>query len=391
MMRRIVLSWLVITLGLGAVSIDQKIEQKQKELSSTKVEYDKMDDKLSSVAKKILDAKSKQKKLDQKLATLEDRIKKSQGEYENLKEKQKEVEGELAKLTVDIAEKKEKFVALVADKFSMALALEEMDQQTSESVMLQEIYGVYAKENDRAITLLKEEIDKLKTKESYFTEKQADIQKTLKQYKQERDEYQEKKGQQNQLINELARDQAIYKKRFDKIRESRRSLQNKLSQLKIVKQNQQEEAKAKKEAQQRAVSESATQVASYSGGKTISPMSGSILIKKFGSYIDPIYKFKIFNKSITLKAPYKGSKVKSVLDGKIVFAEDSGGMLGKVVIIEHANRLHTIYAKLSRLAPGIHVGKPVGKGTVIGKVNSTLMFEVTKNNKHMNPLKLISL
>ncbi|MBD3792678.1 MAG: peptidoglycan DD-metalloendopeptidase family protein [Campylobacterales bacterium] len=391
MMRRIVLSWLVITLGLGAVSIDQKIEQKQKELSSTKVEYDKMDDKLSSVAKKILDAKSKQKKLDQKLATLEDRIKKSQGEYENLKEKQKEVEGELAKLTVDIAEKKEKFVALVADKFSMALALEEMDQQTSESVMLQEIYGVYAKENDRAITLLKEEIDKLKTKESYFTEKQADIQKTLKQYKQERDEYQEKKGQQNQLINELARDQAIYKKRFDKIRESRRSLQNKLSQLKIVKQNQQEEAKAKKEAQQRAVSESATQVASYTGGKTISPMSGSILIKKFGSYIDPIYKFKIFNKSITLKAPYKGSKVKSVLDGKIVFAEDSGGMLGKVVIIEHANRLHTIYAKLSRLAPGIHVGKPVGKGTVIGKVNSTLMFEVTKNNKHMNPLKLISL
>lgn len=391
MMRRIVLSWLVITLGLGAVSIDQKIEQKQKELSSIKVEYDKMDDKLSSVAKKILDAKSKQKKLDQKLATLEDRIKKSQGEYENLKEKQKEVEGELAKLTVDIAEKKEKFVALVADKFSMALALEEMDQQTSESVMLQEIYGVYAKENDRAITLLKEEIDKLKTKESYFTEKQADIQKTLKQYKQERDEYQEKKGQQNQLINELARDQAIYKKRFDKIRESRRSLQNKLSQLKIVKQNQQEEAKAKKEAQQRAVSESATQVASYTGGKTISPMSGSILIKKFGSYIDPIYKFKIFNKSITLKAPYKGSKVKSVLDGKIVFAEDSGGMLGKVVIIEHANRLHTIYAKLSRLAPGIHVGKPVGKGTVIGKVNSTLMFEVTKNNKHMNPLKLISL
>lgn len=391
MMRRIVLSWLVITLGLGAVSIDQKIEQKQKELSSTKVEYDKMDDKLSSVAKKILDAKSKQKKLDQKLATLEDRIKKSQGEYENLKEKQKEVEGELAKLTVNIAEKKEKFVALVADKFSMALALEEMDQQTSESVMLQEIYSVYAKENDRAITLLKEEIDKLKTKESYFTEKQADIQKTLKQYKQERDEYQEKKGQQNQLINELARDQAIYKKRFDKIRESRRSLQNKLSQLKIVKQNQQEEAKAKKEAQQRAVSESATQVASYTGGKTISPMSGSILIKKFGSYIDPIYKFKIFNKSITLKAPYKGSKVKSVLDGKIVFAEDSGGMLGKVVIIEHANRLHTIYAKLSRLAPGIHVGKRVGKGTVIGKVNSTLMFEVTKNNKHMNPLKLISL
>jgi len=74
-----------------------------------------------------------------------------------------------------------------------------------------------------------------------------------------------------------------------------------------------------------------------------------------------------------------------------VFAENSGGMLGKVVIIEHANKIHTIYAKLSRLAPGIHVGKRVRASTIIGKVDSTLMLEVTKNNKHMNPLKLIRL
>ena len=129
----------------------------------------------------------------------------------------------------------------------------------------------------------------------------------------------------------------------------------------------------------------------YSGAKTISPLRGARLIKKFGTYIDPVYKFKIFNKSITLKASHRGSKVHSVLNGKIVFAENSGGMLGKVVIIEHANSMHTIYAKLSRLAPGIHVGRELSAGTIIGKVDKSLMFEVTKNNKHVDPLKLIRL
>jgi len=33
------------------------------------------------------------------------------------------------------------------------------------------------------------------------------------------------------------------------------------------------------------------------------------LIKRFGLYLDPVYKFKIFNKSITLKAPYRGLRL----------------------------------------------------------------------------------
>jgi len=202
------------------------------------------------------------------------------------------------------------------------------------------------------------------------------------------------------LVKNLARDKAIYKKRFNKIRASRKSLERKLANLKIIKRSNSKAAKARRIAQQNVKSSSSNKApkiiasiptAKYKGGKTISPLRGARLIKKFGTYIDPIYKFKIFNKSITLKAPHSGSKVRSVLVGKVVFAENSGGMLGKVVIVEHANKIHTIYAKLSRLAPGIHVGRSVSKGTIIGKVDKSLMFEVTKSNKHMNPLKLIRL
>jgi len=393
-MRTITLLLLLVISPLFSSAIDKKIESKNRQLKSKNIEYNKMDKRLSKVAKKIIDAKAERSKLNKKLSSLEENIKRNQNKFEKLSSQKKALDVELSKLSRDIEEKKDKFVSLVAEKFSMSLVLEELDKPTSESIIMQEAYGVYAKANDKEIKKLKEDIEALKLKERDYLDEEAEIKSAISSYRKERAEYKEKKAKKTKLIKELARDKAIYKKRFDRIRESKRSLQKKLAKLKIVKQEEQE---YKKERSRAEPSRSSThspkgvETASYEGGKTISPMSGSRLIKKFGTYIDPIYKFKIFNKSITLKAPYKGSKGKSVLGGKVVFAENSGGMLGKVVIVSHPNKIHTIYAKLSRLAPGIYVGKRLSKGAIIGKVNKSLMFEVTKNNKHINPLKLIRL
>ena len=128
--------------------------------------------------------------------------------------------------------------------------------------------------------------------------------------------------------------------------------------------------------------------ASYKGGKTISPIAGARLIKKFGTYIDPIYKIKIFNESITLKAPSKNAKVRNVLNGKVVFAGKSS-MLGKVVVVAHSGKMHTVYAGLSKIAPNISAGHKIKKGSIVGRVARKLMFQATKNSKHINPMKLI--
>ena len=406
-----ILSFFVLLTFLGASSsVDTKIKSNKKQLSAKKVEYKKMDKELSIIAKKILTAKKEQKKLDTKLGLLEKNIKNNEKEYSDLKKKNQALSADLTKVSTSISGKQEKFVALVSKKFSMALALEELKQPTHESVMMQEVYEVYAQKNNIVIELLKKDIKILEDKKSKLTIKASAIQLAIDKYTNERTEYQEKKNKKVKIIAELAKDKAIYKKRFNKIKASRRNLEKKLARLRIIKEDEQSAVRAKKLEEQnrlalaKAVRENrntatsspttvatTARVSNYSGGKTISPLKGSRLIKKFGSYIDPIYKFKIFNKSITLKAPHVGSKVRSVLKGKIVFAENSGGMLGKVVIIEHSNGIHTIYAKLSRLAPGIHVGKQLSRGSTIGKVDKSLMFEVTKNNKHMNPLKLIRL
>jgi len=407
---KIILGFLLLFSLLGASSVDTKIKKSKRQLSAKKVEYKKMDKELSTIAKKILMAKKEKKQLESRLSSLEVNIKNNEAEYLSLKNKEKLLTADLKKISVSITVKQEKFIALVSKKFSMSLALEELKQPTRESVMMQEVYEVYAQKNSLAIEVLKKEIKGLENQKSALTLKASILRTAITKYSNERTEYQVKKSKKEEIIIILAKDKSIYKKRFNRIKASRRNLEKKLAKLQIIKQDEKAAARARKLEEQnrialaRAVKENRTfstepkesinsniSVSSYRGGKTISPLKGSRLIKKFGSYIDPIYKFKIFNKSITLKAPHIGSKVRSVLKGKVVFSENSGGMLGKVVIVEHANGIHTIYAKLSRLAPGIHVGKQLSLGTTIGKVDRSLMFEVTKHNKHMNPLKLIRL
>ncbi len=350
-----------------------------------------MDRQLSIIAKKIEAAKREQKRLAKRLERLAKRIKSNEAVYKRLQTEEKEYRKTLQKLNDDIDKKQKKFLDLVAKNFSLALALDELRQPTQESVMMKEAYKLYAKENSKEIEKLERDITFLKDKKADLEKKKQKIQKAIASYEEERNEYRDKKVKQDKLVKNLARDRAIYKKRFNKIRASRKRLEKKLAKLKIIKQRSEKKSSRVKKEQKRVIKSDDKIVKKSIGKKTISPLKGSRLIKKFGTYIDPIYKFKIFNKSITLKAPHVGSKVRSVLSGKIVFAENSGGMLGKVVIIEHSNNIHTIYAKLSRLAPGVRVGKKVLKGTIIGKVDKTLMFEVTKNNKHINPLRLINL
>ena len=388
-----VLFLLFISLSLlFPTSVEKKIQQSKKKLSSQKYQYKKMDRQLSSVAKKILVAKKEQKLLAKKLSVLANNIKNNESKFASLQKDEKNFIRDLEAITKNIDAKKKKFLELVAKNFSLALALDELKQPTPDSIMMKEVYEIYAKKNSKAIDKLEKEIESLKSKKSILKLEKSKLSTALAKYISEREEYKRKKKKQDKLVKNLARDRAIYKKRFNKIKAVRRSLEKKLAKLKIIKRKNDQVAKDK-ETELRSTSKHIASIPKdkYRGGKTISPLKGARLIKRFGTYIDPIYKFKIFNKSVTLKAPYAGAKVRSILAGKIVFAENSGGMLGKVVIVEHANNIHTIYAKLSRLAPGIHVGKKLSSGTIIGKVEKSLMFEVTKNNKHINPLKLIRL
>ena len=112
------------------------------------------------------------------------------------------------------------------------------------------------------------------------------------------------------------------------------------------------------------------------------------MIKKFGPYTDPVYDFKIFNDSISMKPKKKNAIVRAILNGKVVISK-SNNLLGNFIIIEHAKGLHSVYAHLDKVSPTVRPGKRIKMGSAIGRVNNELMFQVTQKNHHLNPLEVI--
>jgi murein DD-endopeptidase MepM/ murein hydrolase activator NlpD len=117
-------------------------------------------------------------------------------------------------------------------------------------------------------------------------------------------------------------------------------------------------------------------------------LDGYVVTKRFGPYTDPVYGIKIYNESVSLRPTETDAKVKAIFNGKVIFAKQTA-MLENVVIIEHDNGLHTIYAHMDKIAPTISVGQRLKQGSIIGRVTRELMFQVTQRNAHIDPLQVI--
>lgn len=99
------------------------------------------------------------------------------------------------------------------------------------------------------------------------------------------------------------------------------------------------------------------------------------------------------HKGVDYAAPH-GTPVTAAGDGKVVFRGRKGGY-GNVVIIDHGRQYSTLYAHLSRFAPGLKLGERVKQGELIGAVGSTglatgphLHYEFRVNGEHRDPLKI---
>jgi murein DD-endopeptidase MepM/ murein hydrolase activator NlpD len=92
-----------------------------------------------------------------------------------------------------------------------------------------------------------------------------------------------------------------------------------------------------------------------------------------------------------------GTPVMTTADGVVVESRYKGGE-GNFVRIRHTSRVDTYYLHLSRFAKGLHPGKRVLQGDVIGYVGATglatgphLDYRVNDNGTWLDPLKLKSI
>ncbi len=422
--------------------IDQKINRSQQTLQHTEAQKQQMNRQLSRIAARIRAQRAQLGRLEQALDRLA--AEKSQGEsrYKDAMRQIAALENQIATLTKRLQIQHQRFIDLLTDQFAMIVALEEMKRTDERSVILREYFDAYRKVSDRQLGELKTVMERSRKNRAALIAQRDRLQASIAAVVKKRKLYLKKKAEVEKLLQKLAKDEAAYRQKLKNLITRQNLLRLTLAKLNILRKEEIEEArrreaerkaqierrarrlaqlrkeKAAKRAEAIAQGKAAdysdvslpespgeenetrvkrygssyqrARIAVYRGPRTISPLPGARLVKKFGTYVDPIYKIKIFNDSITLKAPSSDARVRNVLNGKVVYVGQNA-MLGKVVIIQHRNGIHTVYAGLSKISPLVHTGTRLKKGGVVGKVRRKLIFQATQHERLINPLQLIRL
>lgn len=123
------------------------------------------------------------------------------------------------------------------------------------------------------------------------------------------------------------------------------------------------------------------------------PIDGARLSSHFGKRKHPVLGYTRMHKGTDFAAP-RGTPIYAGGSGIIAKAEPYGSF-GNYIRIRHSDTWSTAYAHMHNFAKGIRQGVRVRQGQVIGYVGTTgrstgnhLHYEVLKNGKQVNPMKM---
>lgn len=375
---------------LSLIIYANQIESNTKKLEQTQSEKEQISKKLEDLANEIIEGEKKLKEIDEKVkktssitSELQELVNAQNGELNSFISQNKELIKDKERLGA-------KLVEIIAKDFSYDLIAPKDLIDSSMSIVSVEVLNTLSEVLNDELYKISKDYARTKQQIDYKQKKISEMNINIDNYKKQEKELSELKKRQENLVSKQKQDEKIYKQRLTNLQKQQDEIRATLAKLKII----EDEKSSKKQTQTTQVKHSDTlnydgKIAKYTGAKTIAPLVDFSVKQKFGDYIDPIYKLKIFNENVVLRSNTPDANVRVVLDGKVVFANDTA-VLDKVVIVEHANGIHTIYAHLSKFSKLAKVGAIVKKGNIVGKVEQDLTFEVTQKNYHINPLELIS-
>ena len=384
-MRALWLFVLASALLFGA-SIDRKIASKQKALSKTESKISGLNRKLSKLAKNINALKKELAALEKKIATLDKVVKELSKEQEERLAQMEAVKKEIETLQAKHKRLKEELILAISNSFSKSLLLASLGEEGEKDLLKEEILKAMQKKEDMRLASISKEYKQTLQKLQSDEKKLKKLEAQLKELMRKKSQLKALKLAKAKKLKSLDAQKRSYDKELQDLIQQRDALQKTLAKLQILKERKSSKSANVKVKKYGGYKKDKT--VRYKGPKTIPPLKRFIITKKYGVYRDPIYKIEIPNENIELKPLEPNAKVRSVLNGKIILAKWTPH-LKNVVIVKHSGNLYTIYANIDQLSPYVKKGQRIRKGYVLGKVNSKLIFEVTKNSAHINPLDLI--
>ncbi|MCV3394556.1 peptidoglycan DD-metalloendopeptidase family protein [Campylobacter lari] len=378
-----------------SVLFANEITQKQKDIKENERIVKQLSKKLEDLASEILDNEKNLKKIALEISTLTSKTSKLESSVKTQIKALEQLNAQNKDLLQNKNKIEGKIIDLIAKDFAYDLAIPKNYIESEDSIIALELVGVLDKIFKEEFYQISKDYENISKK---IEEKQTQIttiNNNLKAYKDQIDELKNLRKKQEQEIAKQKTDKEIYTRKLSNLQAQQQELRKTLNNLKIIKEKEEEKLAQKKEdkkpnsnVKQVGSSYQTSSVKRYSGPRTIAPLESYTVKQKFGNYVDPIYNIKIYNENVVLKSDSANAAVRNVLDGKVVFAKATP-TLKKVVIVENKDGIHTIYAHLDKIAPGVKVGRNIKKGYIIGRVESDLTFEVTQKNFHINPLEMI--
>ncbi len=386
--------------------IDKKIKKTSTTLDSMSKTYSSINKKMSQNAKSILKQKQEIEIQQEHLKNLQIELEEKKDSYEVNIAQLKDFKSSHKVLKESQEKLEEELVLTIAKTVSISVVLEESNAEGADSLMELEVLKHMLGLSKEKAAKLNQQVFNNSNVINNLNAQVHSLEAAILEIDTKRQELLAIQKSNKKALEKLFKDKNSYKAELQDILNKQDILKKTLAKLSIIKIDEIKKAKEQKE-RQRAFAEqqqiepesnlpkvkkhgSSYQTAKttkYKGPKTIAPLDSYTITKKYGTYTDPIYGIKIFNESISLKPNEPNAKVKTVFNGKVIYA-DKTAVLDNIVIIENSDGIHTIYANLSQISPNIKTGKKIKKGYTIGRVSNELIFEVTHKSDHINPIHL---
>lgn len=412
-MRALRIAGLMGLLGVGLLGskledIKRNIVINKTKLQETALEKTKLSNHLNSLGNAINQKYQQSQELSQQIQNLQKSIEKNQAQNLAQEKALEQHRSLLANLKKNRNQIQDAITSVLLKDLLFALILDQEHLASTEDLMLQEVFKHVNRDSRLKLADLNLKEEQISNKITQIAKSINQMSKTIDAQKDRKRNLQLMVTAQKKLIENMRAELVIYNKKLAALDRERRGLDRLLASLNIIKRNkekeleQQREQRSKKngpraiggiqaplEVRQVANSYRDIVTVTYTGPKTIAPLASYKVVQKFGPYFDPVYKLKVFNESVTLVSTKPNAVVRSIFDGRVVYAKEVP-ILKKVIIIEHKDGMHTIYSQLDKIAPTIKHGLRVQKGYVIGRIDQRLSFEVTLRDKHINPLEIIA-